>query len=140
MIVDNFGAFGGEWEDWCASKFGNDPTNLAKCNSKPMGFVTLPPWTDVGALQRGIPKPGSVIVDTFGPQADSASIAPPPSAPSSSSSSAGSDVGDLFGVPKKVLLIGAGVLAVGVLAIVLTKPKGRRKFAGYRRRRRSSRR
>src|SRR5687768_4422810 len=57
-----FGAFGGEWETWCDNKFKSDPENLVKCKSQPMGPFTLAPWTDVGAIQRGLPKPSSLLV------------------------------------------------------------------------------
>ncbi len=61
-----YGAFGGgEWEAWCYDKYKTDPTNQAKCLTKPMGIFTLAPWTDVGAAQRGLPKAGGGFLSTI---------------------------------------------------------------------------
>lgn len=134
MITDytKLESFGGAWEDWCANKYSNDAINLNKCNSKPMGFLTLAPWTDVGALQRGLPKPGAFIVDTFGPGTSPTSPVETPAGTEPADDDE-INIGGLFGVPKKALWIGVGVLGVGLAAVLLTK-KSRRGYAGYRRR------
>lgn len=51
----------GSWEDWCDCVFQPGSENHGRCRSKPMGLLTAAPWTDIGAGQRGIPKPGSIV-------------------------------------------------------------------------------
>ncbi len=112
-VQTDLGAFGGEWETWCEQKYPGDPAMIAKCQSQPFGPLTLAPWTDVGALQRGLPKPQSLLVNLVGGAAT-----PSTSAPMVTNSSEG-----LFGIPRTAMLAGLGVLAVGVGAMLIAKKK-----------------
>ncbi len=135
MIVANrpqFRSFGGTWETWCENKFSGDAENLTKCNAKPYGPLTLAPWTDVGALQRGIPKNSllsTVVTAASAPATEEEAVYEPRA---TSASGEG-----LFGVPRMALYAGAAVLVVGVVAFSMTKK--RKSLAGYRRKRRSRR-
>lgn len=123
MIVDEvfsrtaYAGFSDAWEDWCSKKFAGSPELIAKCNSKPMGFLTLAPWTDVGALQRGIPKGGLVDAATgllTGGGGAAAGSVPP-----------AQDAG-IFGLPPQVMWLGLGVFAIGVGGLALKKSRRKR--------------
>ncbi len=117
------------WEQWCDFTFGANPELNQKCHNKPMGIFTAAPWTVVGAMQRGIPKLNNgEIVDALGQIIGSgAGTAQPPTSPSIFTG-----VG-ILGIPKTVLIIGGGVLALGLIASVASRKS--RSVAGYRRRR-----
>jgi len=91
--------FGGTWEDWCDGKFSNDPTNLGKCKA----WSVFPPWTDAGALMRGIPKSGSIL-----PQPPVEPDYTPP----------GYTPGGVAAKSSGLLYVGLGVAALGILAVV----------------------
>ena len=138
MIVRNFGRTaasakrdcpaGGSWEQWCNCVFDTDGALAEKCKSQPMGPFTLPPWTNVGAIQRGIPDPtldqlatdigntagallpGVISIITGRPMPGTY----PPGGQQQQAQS--SDL--VLGVPKLVLVGGAGLL---VLALILTR-------------------
>lgn len=70
-----FGAFGtinaqgkdcppsGSWEAWCDCMFSQDEANRVKCRAQPIPFGgSGAPWTTYGAIVRGIPKPGDILV------------------------------------------------------------------------------
>jgi hypothetical protein len=138
MIFNNYRGFGAadaEVASWCASKFPHDPTMQAKCSVNTLPMSLSPPWTDLGAILRGIPKPGSLIVGLVGGGQGSPGYTPRAPPPSSSSGSG------IFGIPSTIMLAGGAVLAIGVGAMVLSRRK-RPAVAGYgnRRRRRKSRR
>lgn len=127
MIINrqlSLGALNGDWETWCDNKgaqgaFG--PEMVAKCKSQPFGPFTLAPWTDVGALQRGLPKPESLLVATVQGGTVSANPVKPPSAPQTMNAG-------LFGVPRTIMLAGGAVLLGGLAfaAWKKSKRKGRR--------------
>lgn len=107
--------FGGTWESWCDSKFPGDPGNLQKCKAQPFGPLTLAPWTDVGAIQRGIPKPESFIVNAV-----TGGSAPAPSGGDSMPMQA-----SMF---SPTMLIGGAVLAGGLgIAYYLKNKRGSRR-------------
>lgn len=113
------------WEAWCDCSFSADDPNFSKCYSKPMGLLTAPPWTTIGAAQRGIPQdptPWEQLVEVD--PGDAAAPSP--------------DISSGFGIPSKVLLVGGAVLVAGVLA--LSMKKGRSLGEYRRKRRRKSRR
>lgn len=145
---------GASWEAWCdcvypALQAGAEINTRCKSKPFPVGMVT-PPWTEVGAGARGIPKPGSAVAAaTAGLVSIAATIlppnivqGPPPGAVTAlppvqsgvSSSSSGSiaaggaggatDEG-IFGIPKTIAFVGGGVLLLGVAALA---------FSGKRRR------
>lgn len=132
-----FNAADSEVASWCAQRFPGDPTLQMKCSQNQFPMSVSPPWTDLGSILRGIPKPSSVLVSLVegagGSGAGETYYAP---APKPASSSAG-----IFGVPTAILVAGGAVLAVGVGAMVLSRRK-RPAVSGYgsRRRRRKSRR
>lgn len=112
-------AFSGAWETWCENKFKGDATNLTKCQSQPFGPFTAPPWTDAGAIQRGLPKPQSLLVSLVqggGSEEGGGESEQPVSM----------DAG-LFGVPRTIMLAGGAVLVGGlVFAAMKKKRRGRR--------------
>lgn len=97
-------AFAGDWETWCDNKFPADPGNLQKCRAQPFGPLTLAPWTDVGAIQRGIPKPESLIVNAV----QGGGVAPA----SGSGDTGGMAQASMFS--SSTMLIGGAVLAGGL--------------------------
>lgn len=112
-------AFAGSWETWCDNKFPGDAATIQKCKSQPFGPFTLAPWTDVGAIQRGIPKPESFIVNAV-----TGGGAPPPG--DSGSGDGGMAQASMFS--GNTMLIGGAVLAGGLgLAYYLKFRKGSRR-------------
>ena len=101
--------FGGAWEDWCDQKFPSDPTNLTKCKA----WGPFPPYTDVGAIMRGIPKPSSLVVSILQPSAPVPYDEPPAPKPPPVKT-------DILGIPKTVFMVGGGLLVAG---LVLTRRK-----------------
>lgn len=125
MIVQDaqLGGLDGAWETWCDQKYPGDAAMIAKCKAQPLGFLSSPPWTDVGALERGLPK-DSIINTIFAPP----SPAPPPVVnPGPLYPTGTANVASLFGVPKTVLIAGAVILAVGVGAVVMSKRRRSRR-------------
>jgi hypothetical protein len=100
-----YAGFAGAWEDWCDTKYAADPGNLSKCK----GWSPFAPWTDAGALMRGIPKSGSLIVSMLQPT--------PASLPTTSMPPVSTEA---MGTSKTMLMIGGGLLALGV-GVVLFK-------------------
>lgn len=127
-----FNAADGDVADWCANKFPGDLAMQAKCSQNAFPMSVSPPWTDLGAILRGIPKDSLLVGAVQG----GSGYQPPPPRPSSGSPGAG-----IFGIPTAIMIAGGAVLAVGVGAMVLSRRK-RPAVAGYgsRRRRRKSRR
>ena len=118
--------------EWCANKFPGDLAMQAKCSQNSFPMSLSPPWTDLGAILRGIPK-NSLLVDlATQAQGGGTVYSPPPVAPAS---------GDgIFGIPNTIMIVGGGVLAIGLGALVLSRRK-RHAVSGYgrSRRRRSKR-
>jgi hypothetical protein len=136
------------WDDWCNCVFpaGSDLNNRCKSKPFPVGFVT-PPWTEVGAGARGLPKPGSLVASltTAGVQIVSnitgGAVQGPPQPPltltlppvqggtgastnassTSTPTSASEPEPSIFGVPRTIAYVGGGVLVLGVLALALGK-------------------
>ena len=109
-----FGASDGDVATWCQNKFPNDPTLQAKCSANNFPISISPPWTDLGAILRGIPK-SSALVDLVNAGAGGSTYPPgyipPPVDPG------------IFGIPTTILVAGGAVLAIGVGAMVLSKRK-----------------
>ena len=128
-----FGAADAEVSTWCATRFPYDPELQMKCSVNTLPASVAPPWTDLGAILRGIPKPDSALVNLVGGNTAGGAYIPGEPVP----------VGDgIFGIPMTVMLAGGAVLAIGVGAMVLSRRKrpAVNGFAGRRRRRRKSRR
>lgn len=139
MIYNSYRGFGASDADvssWCVNRFPGDPVLQAKCSQNSFPMSVSPPWTDLGSVLRGIPKPSSVIVSLV--ESGSGGSTPyMPTTPPASSSSAG-----IFGIPSAIMLAGGAVLAIGVGAMVLSKRRKRPAVNGlgrYRRRRKSRR-
>lgn len=108
------------WEEWCDKTWGGNPELLSKCKSKPWGVLSAAPWTEVGALQRGIPKSNpSLVTDII--SAAGGSFTPGGNQPINVTTDG------IFGIPRMVMYVGGGVLALGLLAAVATRSKRRRK-------------
>jgi hypothetical protein len=106
------------WETWCQNKFASDGVNLQKCMSKPFPIGTFsPPWTDIGAIARGIPKPSSFLVNLVGGGTPT---------PVVSTAVPASQAG-LFGVPRTIAIAGALVLVggLGLASYMKTRRGGR---------------
>lgn len=113
MIIQDYYGFGGTWENWCDNKFANDSSNLAKCKA----WAPFPPWTDLGALMRGIPKPESVVVSVLQPSAPQPYDKPTePSVPAPTTA-------PIQVFTSKWLTIGAALLGGAVLVYAITKPR-----------------
>lgn len=113
---------GGDWNAWCDCMFsGNrnvDP-NLAKCKA-PMIFA---PWTELGALARGIPHYGTkvlpnVLIDQLNPGGGAGSGANQQQQGQVDPSGEG-----IFGIPKTMALVGGGVVLLGTVAFFATRKK-----------------
>ncbi len=136
MLVNNYahrlsGLGEMSWEDWCASAWGKDPAILTKCLSKPWGFASAAPWTDVGAFQRGIPK-ASIVTDVLN---TAGGLVGGQGATGSGGPFVGVD-GTIFGLPPMVVYVGGALAAAGVVAVLIKKKKKGGSLAGWRRRRR----
>jgi hypothetical protein len=127
------------WEAWCDQTWGSNPEINQKCHNKPWGIMSAAPWTEVGAIQRGIPKLNPSLVTDFLSVVGTGGAATPAQSGGFFSTSGNG----IFGIPKMVLYVGGGVLVLGVIASVATR-RGRRKsspsVAGYSRRKRRNRR
>ena len=159
--------FAGPREDWCDTaanmwpNAGEREALRTKCKSTPMGFLTLDPWTGVGKLQRGLPAnfstdvnmvaagaAGAVIrIGTEGVNTVTPIISPQitpqtqPAQPGTSSGESGIWTGQLppsarLNMP---LIFGAIGLA-GLAFFALRRRRSGPTLAGYRRKRRKSRR
>lgn len=113
-----FAAFGDAWIDYCGKTYANDAGLRAKCESKPMGFLTLAPWTAVGKAQRGLPNIASDILSTVtGTGGSGEPVSGGPMAV---------DQG-IFGIPKVVFWAGAGTLVLGLGLLTFKKRRRRRR-------------
>lgn len=82
--LNGFGAFNGESEEsHCNRVYADCPALLAKCLSKPAGFLTPKPYTVLGKVARGLPQnyapgqcPGAVPAPA--PQPQQTPYNPPP--------------------------------------------------------------
>lgn len=123
---------GGNESSWCDCMWpAPDPLN-SKCKSTPIGMLTPKPWTIVGAQLRGIPHTATGLPSLLPIGTGVGTTGGSGGAPASSSS-------DLFGIPRTILLVGGGVLALGVLTAIVMKRRSA-SYAGARRSRRSRRR
>lgn len=103
-----FGPTNARVDAWCDEKYPapQDNKNCKGC--------MLPPWTDVGAVVCGLPKAGLVAMATSLATSTPGAPSVPPGAPPSTEEG-------IFGLPKTVVYVGGGVLALGVVAMVLAK-------------------
>jgi hypothetical protein len=109
-----FAAFGDAWIDYCGKTYANDAGLRAKCESKPMGFLTLAPWTVIGKAQRGLPNVASNILSTVtggGGSTDPVTGGPMPM-----------DEG-ILGIPKVIFWAGAGTLVLGIGLLAFKKKR-----------------
>ena len=135
MIFNNYRGFNAadaDVQSWCQQRFPDDPAMQAKCSVNSFPMSVSPPWTDLGSILRGIPKPSSLLVTTAEGGAGGSGYGPP--RPPAASTSSG-----IFGIPTTIMVAGGAVLAIGVGAMVLAKRRKRPAVAGYRRRRKSRR-
>lgn len=114
-----YGAFGGEWETWCDQHYSS-PANNGKCKSQPAGPFSFAPWTDAGKFIRGLPANDDPVT------------APTPTPTPGTTTTPGASGSSWLDQNKTIVLAGAGLVAVGLLAFGM---KGRRKglagFLGY---------
>lgn len=135
---------GGSWENWCNCVFTPGSELNTRCLSKPIGpALFAAPWTEVGAGARGLPKPDSLAatLTSAGMSIISGVLpggiiqAPPPPPPAVGVQSSGSttvtvtstptaqtaaEESSIFGVPKTIAFVGAGVLVLGVVGLALS--------------------
>lgn len=134
-----------DWDGWCNCVFPAGSDLNARCRNRPfpVGLVT-PPWTEVGAGVRGLPKPGSLVASltASGTQIISnltgGAVQGPPQPPmvtalpavqpggvavttTTATTTNGMDESAIFGIPKTIAYVGGGVLVLGVLALALGK-------------------
>jgi hypothetical protein len=95
MIVNNFGGFGGTWEDYCDKTYpeGAVDKDGKSLREKCRKWGVFEPWTLVGKAERGLPVTWSAIKtaasdvaataqEVFTPVSDPAPVATSPGAPS----------------------------------------------------------
>lgn len=113
---------GGDWDAWCECMYPYtaDGALNVKCKSKPMSFLTLAPWTDVGAIQRGLPKANSPIT------AAAALLFPGQGSqvqPTMQPLTQPAAAEGIMGIPKGLMWLGGAVLATGIGALVITRKR-----------------
>jgi hypothetical protein len=110
-----YAGFGESEAEYCDRRYPDQPNNSI-CKSRPYGPLTPAPWTDAGALVRGLPKPWSPIVNavTIGP---GGSAAPP-----SGVNSDNSVISKASMTPGFLAL--AAFAVVGIGAAIFMKKKG----------------
>ncbi len=114
---------GGSWDVWCDCMYpaSADPALNAKCRGKPMSFLTLAPWTDVGAVQRGLPKEIDPLTQGL---LSAAGIKPQisPGAPQAAAATRTTvAAAGIMGLSQSTLWVGGAVLALGVGALLYSR-------------------
>lgn len=137
----------GDWNKYCDCVW---PANSADAaiNKRCKGWGIAAPWTIVGAAMRGIPQGESITAAISGgiqiisqltggavpgvPQPPIASAYVIPTAggsvagassvstPTTADPGGGGGESSIFGIPKTIAYVGGGVLALGVVALVLS--------------------